>query len=206
MSLSVRLEEDLEWREGELGLLKSQLIGWPISSLRHRTLCRAYLALLYAHYEGFSKFAFQSYIDEIQGKTLSVRQFSRALQTKILEKDISRIRSAEGAEFLRTLGEFEKALSRYSPRNCDAPDTSNLWPNVFLDFCSTYDLRISSIVQHRTRIKTLVARRNDVAHGQKVDIELGELEKLEEAVWDVCIELAVVIVDYIERKFYLIGP
>lgn len=52
-----QLEDDLDWRQAELASLKSQVIKATNGSVMHQVLLRAMWALLYAHYEGFCKFA-----------------------------------------------------------------------------------------------------------------------------------------------------
>ena len=52
---SQQLEEDLSWREGEIASLKLAIVAAVPS--RRAPLLRAAWALLYAHYEGFCRFA-----------------------------------------------------------------------------------------------------------------------------------------------------
>ncbi len=52
-----QLEEDLDWRIAELGILKTQVVSARKGSDRYQVMLRALWAMLYAHYEGFCKFA-----------------------------------------------------------------------------------------------------------------------------------------------------
>ncbi len=61
----VELDKDLNWREAELTSLKVQLITTTKGTVAHKVLLRAMWALLYAHYEGFCKFAWDLYLDEL---------------------------------------------------------------------------------------------------------------------------------------------
>src|SRR5690348_9508680 len=60
------LEEDLDWRQAELASLKLLVADSAKGSARERTLLRALWTLLYAHYEGFCKFAWDFYLDSVQ--------------------------------------------------------------------------------------------------------------------------------------------
>ena len=67
---SQQLEDDLKWREAELASLKEQVVISSKHSVRYQALLRAMLALLYAHYEGFCKFAWELYLDELQNSRI----------------------------------------------------------------------------------------------------------------------------------------
>jgi hypothetical protein len=56
------IEADLDWRQAELAVLREILILSAELGTRKRALFRAGWALLYAHYEGFSKFCLELYI------------------------------------------------------------------------------------------------------------------------------------------------
>ena len=55
--LSRALEEDLQWREAELVSLKLVAAAAEAGTVRHDATLRALMALLYAHYEGYCRFA-----------------------------------------------------------------------------------------------------------------------------------------------------
>jgi MAE_28990/MAE_18760-like HEPN len=67
------LEEDLDWREAELASLKAEVAIAGTGSVKHRALLRALWAMLYAHYEGFSVFAWATYLEEV-GKIGLIRR------------------------------------------------------------------------------------------------------------------------------------
>ena len=65
---SQQIEDDLRWREEELVSLKLQAISMDKNSIRHKALLRAMWVLLYAHYEGFCKFPWYLYLEELAMK------------------------------------------------------------------------------------------------------------------------------------------
>ena len=52
-----QIEADLDWRESELAVLRKHLLSTTVGSTQETTFLRTNLAMLYAHYEGFCKFA-----------------------------------------------------------------------------------------------------------------------------------------------------
>ena len=63
---SKELEGDLKWREAELASLKLLVSDAVVGSVRHTSLLRALWVLLYAHYEGFFKFAWDLYLEQLE--------------------------------------------------------------------------------------------------------------------------------------------
>ena len=66
MSPFDEIERDLDWREAELAILRLFLANKEITEREKRVLFRAAWALLYAHYEGFCKFALTVYFDALR--------------------------------------------------------------------------------------------------------------------------------------------
>jgi MAE_28990/MAE_18760-like HEPN len=63
--LEKAIEADLDWRQAELAVFREMLTLSADLETRKRALFRAGWALLYAHYEGFSKFCLDLYIEFI---------------------------------------------------------------------------------------------------------------------------------------------
>ena len=61
-----QIEDDLSWREAELAILRKEVINSIPGTPKHITFLRTNLAMIYAHYEGFCKFAISVYIDALE--------------------------------------------------------------------------------------------------------------------------------------------
>lgn len=84
---------------------------------------------------------------------------------------------------------------------------SNLYPNIFRENSLQVCLDCTLVEQYKIELKTLVVRRNDIAHGQKMIIkDLKEYQKYEDAALVVMHELAISIVDCLDKKLYLRSP
>lgn len=205
-SWTEQIESDLRWREAELGSLKLAVASAPTGSDRQRALLRALLAMLYAHYEGFSKFCWELFLDEVEKVACTRAQAVQQLAELSLEKVIRNLRGNTSTqaiwEFVHTVfpAEMVKPLS-FPVR----PETqSNLWPNLAMDNVHALGLSCPQIDEHRQLLRSLVGRRNEIAHGQKLEVrDLAEYEPYERAVMIVLHELAVVIVDHLEKRKYL---
>ncbi|RCS41545.1 hypothetical protein DTL42_23665 [Bremerella cremea] len=204
------LEQDLNWREAEIATLKVLVTESPRGSTRERALLRALWALLYAHYEGFCKFAWDTYLDHLQASstmrgecTDNIARFSLSASFRSLRGNLS-----VDSLWEYCTKEFRNAMSQPIEFEDRLETDSNLWPNICRENCLAIDLPLPSVDLHRAKIKALVSRRNDIAHGQPMTIEtLDEYKKYEHAVFDVMYELALAVdAGLADRKYLRQSP
>lgn len=200
------LLEDISWRQDELAILKTTYIQSPESTPRGRTLRRAYLALLYAHYEGFTKFAWEEFLIRAAADTITLAELKNPLIANFTSSQINDLRGCPAAQFVETTQRYVSNLSAAGPHSYKALQTSNLWPQVFEEGCEALALSASYISTNRLTLKSLVSRRNDIAHGKNVPVSDADLFVLEEAVWKVILALADDVAKGVERKCYLRPP
>ncbi len=82
---------------------------------------------------------------------------------------------------------------------------SNLWPSVLIANSVSVGLACTVAKDHALKLKSLVARRNDIAHGQKMTISsLAEYQEYENAAVLVMHELAISVIEVLESKSYLL--
>jgi hypothetical protein len=92
MSWARQLEADLDWREGELASLKHQVVTAKSGSVAERSLLRAIWAMLYAHYEGFCRFALNVYLKELENSGIARAKCLEPLAIFSLRKDFREFR------------------------------------------------------------------------------------------------------------------
>ncbi len=204
--LDQELEEDLSWREAELGSLKLQVAQSESGSAKHNALLRAMWAMLYAHFEGFSKFTWDLYLEKLQALELDRQSFKPEICKLSLHKDLKNLKGDLSSESLWDFcgGKFQRLMNEKLKFDTKLETDSNLWPNLFKDNIYKICLHCSSIDEFQTHIKSLVARRNDIAHGKKLVIKsLIEYQEYENAALLVMHELAIAVVEAIETKSYL---
>jgi hypothetical protein len=203
MAIADELETDLKWREDELAVLKASAIGTSKTDPRGRSMRRAYLAMLYAHYEGFSQFAWQTYLLTLQKTSCPIDALCSELQTVFSTEMINKTRNADSSQFLMRVRALNAHLAAPEKPHVGMPETANLWPNVFIEVAAWLGLPYEYVEDHRTDLKSLVARRNDVAHGKRVEVDDEALGRLERAVWFVLMNLSVDLVDRVENELYM---
>jgi len=201
-----QLEEDLTWRETELVILKKQAVLVSKDSDRYQTLLRALWTMLYAHYEGFCKFAWELYLDELQKATVKRKECRDEIVKLSLQKQFKELKGDLSTERLWKFGsnEFAQMLEENLEFNIKLETQSNLHPDLFKENSRQAGLTCILIEKYEIELKALVARRNEIAHGQKMIIrDINEYEKYENAALEVMHELAISIVDCLDRSLYL---
>jgi hypothetical protein len=202
-----QLEDDLKWREEELVSLKIQVALEKLGSVKHKALLRAMCAMLYAHYEGFCKFAWDLYLDELGKLNIKRKDCKEVISILSLEKKFKEMRGDLSPKSIWEFGKlhFHSLLEENLEFETKLETEANLWPNLFEDNVVKAGLCCTAINQCRTEIKALVARRNQIAHGKTMEIkDLKEYQQYEDAALLVMHDLAVAIVECLDKKLYLL--
>lgn len=205
IDLANALEEDLSWREHELASLKLTVIDSDPGSTRQLALLRALWALVYAHYEGFCKFAWDQYLEVIEELgpirrdcSECVAQLSLAKEFKALKADLS----PEGLWGFCT-GRFATLMAEPAKFALRLETESNLWPSLLKENSSRVGLKLATLDANDMKLRSLVARRNEIAHGQKMTIaSLSEYQPYEDAAVLVMHELAVAVIEAVEQRSF----
>lgn len=207
MGIDVILERDLQWREAELASLKRLAITASPGSVTQESLLRAMWALLYAHFEGFTKYCWDTIFDHIQGATPLNAELDEKFVLLALEQHFKELRGGLDAPALWKF--FQTDLPAVLSKKADFPEDlrlkteSNLWPNVFERESQKIGITCSELDRHRAIIKSLVARRNDIAHGKSMTIAtVGEYHEYENVTICLMHELALKAMEIVERKLY----
>jgi hypothetical protein len=208
MSFDKSLEDDLKWREAELASLKRLAITAPEGSVSRKSILRAMWALLYAHYEGFTKFCWDTVFDHIQSEGIPKGKLSEEFSLIAMERNFKELRGrTDAASLLRFFqSEMAQVLAEKAEFHEDfrLKTNSNLWPNVFESESARIGLVCPELANHRARIKTLVGRRNEIAHGNEVVINtLAEYIEYEAATVCLMHDLALRAIELLDGKLYL---
>ena len=179
--LSDRLAGDLGWRKLELSDLK-QLVQLAPNPQRRRVLTRAGIALMYAHFEGFTKRAGCAYLeyvaaqrltnDEIAGNFLAI-----ALSDIVAPFSGSRKASsyADAVDFFMQQGGARARI----PYKTAIDTESNLSSKVLRDIAFTLGLDYSPYEPKAKLIDSrLLGKRNHIAHGGEVDLDDVDYDEL----------------------------
>jgi hypothetical protein len=185
LDLIARIAEDIVWRRKELTDLRGMVQDYS-GQLRSKVLMRCAISLLYAHWEGFVKKSSSYYLEYVASHRLSYKKLSpnfigMSLKAKYSELGVSKKLSAGNdlAEF------FCFGLDRKSnlPYKTGVDTKSNLTSEVLLDIMSSLGLDNSPFLLLLQFIdKNLVNKRNHIAHGETLDIEIAEYLEIHDKV------------------------
>jgi hypothetical protein len=199
------IEEDLKWREAELGSLKLAAASAPPKSDRQRALLRALWTMLYAHYEGFFKFCWDLLLNEIEKDGCLRDKAIMPVAVLSLSKAFQELRGDTSAAAIWTfvhtrLPEAMKQPVAFANR---LETKSNLWANLAKENSASVGLPTTQIEVNGPQINAIVGRRNEIAHGKKLIVEsLDDYSVYEQAAMVVMHELAVAVVDQLDTRSF----
>jgi hypothetical protein len=207
MSIEDMLDADLRWRESELASLKRLAITSSGESVAYKGMLRALWALLYAHFEGFTKFCWDSLLDHVQAEGIPKKDLDRKFALLALEGEFRGLRGDMAPEsvwrFFNEVLPSALEVGASFPEESRLSADSNLWPNVFERESSRIGITCEELEKHRTLIKTLVARRNEIAHGKEMVISsVADYGIHENAVLCLMHELAIKVIEVADARAY----
>lgn len=198
------LEKDLNWREIELAILKRHLQQASVGSVQEKALLRANLAMVYAHYEGFCKFALGIYVQALNKRKLKRKFLKWPIALHSLNDFFLELKAESRPDkfFDKFFEEFEVKLEEIG--NLDnIAETSNLWPDLLIGWLQRLDLPTKNISDQEQYLKELVNSRNKIAHGEILHIKDKEVfAKYANAANLAMHEVAIEIAESLEKKAY----
>jgi len=190
--MSFEIDEDLAWRKRELSLFLATIDGARGTALTG--LARAGIALLYAHWEGFTKKASGVFVEFVSATRPPLGTLKPGLAT-LCWKRYANWGSLPGS--LRELGRvstlfLEQQGARMPWLTADVIDTkSNLNYELACDILWALSLD-SSWLEPKSLLldRKLLGRRNHIAHGQWIEVDLDEYRYLHDEVIAILSEIS----------------
>lgn len=175
------IDRDFAWRRKELTYLKFLLDKYEIKD-HQEALLRSSVALLYAHWEGFIKNAGNAYLNYVAFQRAYLKDLSPnflALATRKILMPATQTRKIDA--HIKVVNFFRSGLSGKSelPYKEEFATQGNLSSSVFREIVETLGLDYSPFTLKSVLIdKTLLERRNMIAHGEYLVLDKNEYEEL----------------------------
>ena len=173
------LDAEISWRIKELANLK---IAISQPRLEKKTLIRAAVCIMYAHWEGFVKSASLAYLNLVNNQRLNYDKLSACFVVFGVKKYLHDLKTAARASVNIAAVEFflSNLQARAQLKLSRAVDTeSNLSSTVFDNIAVSIGIDPSGY-QHKYHLidQSILNRRNRIAHGEYLDLEENECRTL----------------------------
>lgn len=180
------LDKGLSWRMREVAYIKSN--AKSAKSYAQAAYLRAGVPLIYAHWEGFVKEASESYLSYVANQKLRYGELASCFVVFGAKKHVANLvhsrQSAvniEAVEFIRASEGIQSDLVLSNAVNTE----SNLSSTVFGNIAMSLGVPVDRYTTFANLIdKSLLDRRNKIAHGEYLDIDSQAFESLADEVLD----------------------
>ncbi|GDX05074.1 MAE_28990/MAE_18760 family HEPN-like nuclease [Buttiauxella sp. A111] len=174
------VDSEMAWRIKEVAHLTSTIKS--SRSLAQKTMIRASIPLLYAHWEGFIKNSAGKYIEYLSNLRLKYSELEECLIVLGMRKQLNAIVTTNKhdliSESLRFIlsGQSERATLNFDSA---IQTESNLKSHVFDNIAKSIGIPVESFTTKYNFIdESLLKRRNCIAHGEYLDVNAQEWENI----------------------------
>lgn len=216
------LEGDHRSREGEVRLIE-RFLQQSGSEDEKSMLKRALILLIYAHLEGFCKFALLAYVAAVNSAGLQCAEASYPIAAASLSRVFASLRNASSKHdtFRRSLPDdsqlhlaarerqFMEEYEVVIQRKIQIPDVlvdtkSNLSPVVLKKIMFQLGLEYPAIEEHESNISKLLGIRNAIAHGDRLKIPTDkQIEEYSNTAFIIMRHLQGEVYDSLKNRHYL---
>ena len=180
------IDGDLSWRRKELTDLRYLIQQSTASKTRQKVMVRAAVALLYAHWEGFVKAASEAYLEFVCMQRCKNSELARSMLAIIVK---SRLNAAENSRkisaHLNVVDFFSGEMNERSvlPYKGAIRTESNLSSTILYDILDTIGIDSTDYRSKAHMLDNqLLAKRNHIAHGSELDVDVKDYLVLHEEV------------------------
>ncbi|OAD19018.1 hypothetical protein THIOM_005370 [Candidatus Thiomargarita nelsonii] len=178
------LNDELGWRIQEIDNLKKLIPR--VNSIQARSLLRAGIPILYAHWEGFVKSSSEAYLNFVAHQGLSYRELKTCFILFGLKTEIEQLvetnkitPNIQVANFF--LDKLDKKAKIFYKGVINTQ--SNLSSLVFEEIASSIGINPDSYkFKYKLIDESLLKRRNQIAHGEYLDIDTQGYQNLSDEV------------------------
>ena len=178
------LDNDLSWRIKEIASLK--ILVRTSEWMNKNTAVRAAIPLLYGHWEGFIKNASINYLEFINGQMLTYRELKSCFVVFGLKKKINELVASKNSEIsIASLDFIRSEMNERANLKIESAIRTefNLSSKVFANIACSIGINISRYEGKFNLIdKRLLHRRNNIAHGEYMDIDSNGFRDLADEV------------------------
>ncbi|MBM3766797.1 MAG: hypothetical protein FJW32_15520 [Acidobacteria bacterium] len=224
--LNAQLESELAWRQDEIRFFQNR--GTTLTEEEQDQYRRAVVLVLYAHFEGFCKFAFDLYRTAINGEQIACHDASPAVAAAGWARLFKELRdpSTKCAEFRHALPddsklhrfardrEFMERRVEFGRLHVTIPDDfvdteSNLKPVVLRKILYRLGLPYDQFSQHEGKIDRLLRVRNKIGHGEmRSGVTARDYGELRAIVFEIMEAIKRQVLESLQQNHFLrpVGP
>ena len=200
-----RLDREIGWRRKEIDRMKT--VVRRESNGFSNTLIRAGIPLIYAHWEGFVKAGVEAVLCFVSLRDKTYEELAPCFAVHGVKGKIDELTKPKKVqiriEAMKFLMSEMKSKADFSWRG-QIDTGSNLTFDRFSDIAAAIGINVSRYETRKNFVdKSLVKRRNLIAHGAKVDLDINGFMDVADQVQDLLQRFKTDLEDCISNKSYL---
>lgn len=176
--LNEMLDADYAWRIQELSIFKNLIP--KESSIIQKTVIRAGVVLLYAHWEGFIKKTANTYYEFLSFQEHITNEYKNNIIAILLKSELNdEVDNKRNSKEIKLIENILNQLNnKVNFPNIAPIKTSNLNYEVFEDVCALTHIDINQLELPRHIVSDLLEQRNTIAHGHFLKVSFEDFQNI----------------------------
>lgn len=179
MDIQSLILNDLNWRKKELTTIKKMPLKSYLNKKEREIVIKYAIPNIYSIWEGFVKFVFRTYINEINTLSLKYEDLNNSVLTHALETKFPQFITGFNRGFSKRCELFDSLFNGLSvPITIDTklPTKSNINLEVLNDLLSRFNLEKFSKKNYEKDLNNILRIRNAISHGENsVIVEMDDI-------------------------------
>ncbi|MBU0974047.1 MAG: hypothetical protein KKC20_25685 [Proteobacteria bacterium] len=166
-SLEEKINHEIDWRIGEISILKSLPFLYPLSQKQRELLIKHSIPILYSLWEGFVAESFEIYAHEISSLNIPSADICPNLLTHAIDMSVflhqPRVDFGKKVQLIETIAD---KLDRNMIIPVEIPTESNVNLKVLNKILERFNLSFVPENPYKAWLSTLLFLRNKLSHGE----------------------------------------
>lgn len=206
MDIQSLILNDLNWRKKELTTIKNMPLKSYLNKKEREIVIKYAIPNIYSIWEGFVKFVFRTYINEINTLSLKYEDLNNSVLTHALETKFPQFITGFNKVFSKRCELFDSFFNGLSvPIAIDTklPTKSNINLEVLNDLLSRFNLEQFPKKTYEKDLNNILRIRNAISHGENsVMVEMDDIVESIEKITYLMDELMLRILDGYRDESY----
>ncbi|MFP1944337.1 MAE_28990/MAE_18760 family HEPN-like nuclease [Lonsdalea quercina] len=214
----IKIKEDISVFESKIDKYNDMIINKELDDTKRlekekfesemKFFCRLCVPLVYAHWEGFFKYAIRAYLKAISDMDICLSNLTNEIITYKLDFFMRKLQGkasfSQKKEFINEYSNKISSVVKFSKGELKIDTKSNLNYEVTNELCEKFVIDNKKFLENQVIINKLVSQRNSICHGENSNVvNIQQIKEYIEVVLNLFYVISQQLSEKIKKQYFL---